>query len=377
MPQPPNARTSTLTPQYRYNAAAGRYIARDGTFVPNDRIRRAVERQIDRSGKVIANLSQQLQAGEIDLREWRLGMQRELKTLHVANAAAAKGGWAQMAPADYGRAGQRLKVQYEYLNRFASEVQYGKQPLDGRFSLRSQMYAQAGRNTYSETERADKGQRGYAWERRVLGAADHCPGCMEQAAMGWRPLGTLDPIGAEQCKTNCHCHFEYARDEEGQRAVDQRIARMEQSRPRGGLGDDWREAVEITWQNTARSPFPLPTSDEEIVRIGSLGDVGIEELSGSPIALKGSVRNDYRRKHQGQFDIERAEARMPDVVDNPEIIFEGSKKNTFVLASRLDEEFYVLVPVKILPNGERWVQTLYVDSQVRFQKRKRKVLFRK
>jgi hypothetical protein len=37
----------------------------------------------------------------------------------------------------------------------------------------------------------------------------NCNGCLEQAGLGWQPIGTLDEIGAEECNQNCRCEFEY------------------------------------------------------------------------------------------------------------------------------------------------------------------------
>jgi len=37
----------------------------------------------------------------------------------------------------------------------------------------------------------------------------NCNGCLEQAGLGWQPIGTLDEIGAEECGNNCRCEFEY------------------------------------------------------------------------------------------------------------------------------------------------------------------------
>lgn len=51
--------------------------------------------------------------------------------------------------------------------------------------------------------------RGYVEERSVLGIADHCDGCLAEAGKGWRPIGTLLPIGGRDCKARCRCHFEY------------------------------------------------------------------------------------------------------------------------------------------------------------------------
>ncbi len=210
MPNPnPNAQPSKLTPRIRWNATAGRYIQRDGTFVPQANVKRAVERQVQQGRNNMRRLSEQLQAGEIDLREWRTGMLREIKTVHVASTVAARGGWAQMEPADWGRAGRSIREQYDYLNRFASEVQYGKQKLDGRFLQRADLYGKAGRASYEKERQAQRKEQGMTEERNRLHPADHCKGCLAETAQGWVPIGTLTPIGERDCLGNCQCSMQY------------------------------------------------------------------------------------------------------------------------------------------------------------------------
>ena len=65
-----------------------------------------------------------------------------------------------MSQADYGRAGQRIREQYDYINRFAQQVASGEQKLDGTLTRRAQMYAEAGRNTYEATVWAEMKKRG-------------------------------------------------------------------------------------------------------------------------------------------------------------------------------------------------------------------------
>jgi hypothetical protein len=206
----PNVRQSKLTPRYGYNSDAGRYIDnRSGRFVPQSRIKGLITRQITRSRNELVSLATQLQNGEINLQEWRLASIQELKVLHVANAAAAKGGWAQMTQADYGRAGGKLRSQIEYFDHMAAQVQYGTQKMDGRFMQRVQMYANAGYGTYSQTERESMVDQGMTEERRVRNAAESCDDCIEYANLGWQPIGTLPRIGDSQCLTHCACEFEY------------------------------------------------------------------------------------------------------------------------------------------------------------------------
>jgi hypothetical protein len=199
-----------LTPDYTYDERAARYREVDtGRFASGKAILSSLNGVIDASQANITGLTQSLMDGNITVSEWQAGMASEIKLAHVASAAAAKGGWAQMSQADWGRAGQMIRRQYQYLQGFANEIESGKQPLNGRALVRAKLYAQAARGTYEQIRRHEMEVLGNNEERRVLGAAEHCQGCIGQAAKGWQPIGTLDPIGAEECVTNCQCHFEY------------------------------------------------------------------------------------------------------------------------------------------------------------------------
>ena len=138
-----------------------------------------------------------------------------MKIVHALSAALSLGGWFNVKPSDWGRVGSLTKWQYERLTNFANEIASGKQALDGRFTLRVNMYAKAARGTGEEIARAVAAENGYTKERRILGVADHCrtagglQGCVELAEKGWEPIGTLPRIGDTPCRTNCHCHFIY------------------------------------------------------------------------------------------------------------------------------------------------------------------------
>ena len=60
-------------------------------------------------------LSEDLRNGRISPRDWQTGMRGEIKRVHLNGAAAAKGGWAHLSPADYGWVGRIVRGQYEYL----------------------------------------------------------------------------------------------------------------------------------------------------------------------------------------------------------------------------------------------------------------------
>lgn len=209
---------SWLTHEFGWNESAGRYIdLTTGRFVPFEQVNQALEMQIAVSESNITLATQRLQAGQINLAEWQLAMEQEIKTIHVASSASARGGWAQMTQADWGWTGQRVREQYEYLRRFADQIASGKQPLNGRVLVRANMYAQAGRSTFQEMRRRYvRIYKGATQEARVLEPnAEHCeeteerPGCLELAELGRQPIGTLPKIGQATCLTFCRCRFQF------------------------------------------------------------------------------------------------------------------------------------------------------------------------
>ncbi len=203
--------TSTLTSAFGWNETAGRYInLSTGKFISSTEVRDALEVVMDASAIRMNNITQQLVDGSVSLAEWQSGMAEQIKLAHTASAASARGGWAQMSQSDWGAAGRMIRTQYDYLQGFAEDVASGKQALNGQALMRADLYADAPRGTFEEMRRRyETMQNGMEEEQRVLGAADHCPGCLEQAALGWQPVGTLDPIGDEECLTRCHCKFRY------------------------------------------------------------------------------------------------------------------------------------------------------------------------
>jgi len=210
-------RSNPLTPSYRFNPTAGstgRYIGADGRFVSRANVRGALDATIQRSGENVRTVTQSLRAGEISLADWQKAVAAEAKASHLASAAAAKGGWAQMTQSDYGRVGRELRDQYGRLNNFAQQIASGEQKLDGTALRRSQMYIEAGRGTFHAVEQVEMLKRGFDEQRNILGYADHCKGpgsCIEQTGYGWMNMGDerIIPIGRRLCLTHCKCRVAY------------------------------------------------------------------------------------------------------------------------------------------------------------------------
>jgi hypothetical protein len=190
---------------YKWSPSTGRYVRPNGRFVAKVDVRAAIDAALEKESAKAVLLSQELRNGTISLSAWREEMRIMIKNVHVYNAAIAKGGFAQMTAADYGRVGQIVRGEYGFLEGFARGIASGKVPLDGRFTERAKQYAQAGRGTYHQTERAIMKAAGMTKEWNILHPADHCGGCLGETARGKVPIGSLIPIGGRTCRRKCRC----------------------------------------------------------------------------------------------------------------------------------------------------------------------------
>lgn len=197
-------------PEYVWDDKSLRYRSvATGRYVSERTINRLLNDILDASADDMIALSKQLQAGAISLDAWFLGMQVEIKNVHLIGEAMAKGGWNFLTLSDFGKVGNIVKGEYKYLRTFAEQISNGTQKLDGRFLQRVKQYVFKARTTYTQQQRTEKEKRGLNEERRVLGKAEHCSDCLRYADMGWQPIGTLPPIGDSQCRYFCHCTFEH------------------------------------------------------------------------------------------------------------------------------------------------------------------------
>jgi len=196
---------------YGWNENAGRYVDFEtGHFVPFSKVRDALEDVMDASAIRMNILTEQLVNGEISLANWQTCMMENIKLAHTAATASANGGWAQVSQSDWGAAGQMIRAQYDYLEKFAGQIASGEQALDGRALVRADLYGDAPRGTFEEIrQRYQENVLGMDEGRRVLGQADHCDDCLDYAAEGWIPIDDVPAIGDSVCLTRCHCTIEY------------------------------------------------------------------------------------------------------------------------------------------------------------------------
>ena len=176
----------------------------------------ACEAIIRQSNANIRLLAERLQRGEFGVGEFYASLQRETKTLHMAQAALARGGIDRMTPRDWGRVAEVVFEQWNGktgkfpgLRAFAEDIargRYGARPgeLSSGVLDRAGMAAQAGRATYENERVTHASENGHEEGQRVLGAVDNCPDCREWAGQ-WKPIDELEPIGSSVCGVRCHC----------------------------------------------------------------------------------------------------------------------------------------------------------------------------
>lgn len=119
-----------------------------------------------------------------------------------------------MGSAEYGRIGQRLRAEYAYLQQFAADLMAGR--ISGAMALaRVQLYGESIRGSYWEGTSIRQEQQGYSLMRRILDPqANHCQDCLDYAARGLVPLGSV-PLPGQRCacRARCRCSVEYKRQQ--------------------------------------------------------------------------------------------------------------------------------------------------------------------
>lgn len=193
-----------------WNGRAGRY--RDpltGRFISRDTVRTILDQAIGKSQQRIRDASDQFRRTEITLDEWQVVMREEIVRTQLGAEMLVQGGRAQMTPADFGRVGQRVRAQYDYLRDFTQQVADGSIRTDGTFLNRATMYASSSRVAFHESLGSQLADLGYTEERSILHPAEHCDLCVSEAERGFVPIGTLIPIGERTCLGNDKCSVAY------------------------------------------------------------------------------------------------------------------------------------------------------------------------
>lgn len=202
---------------YRWDAKVQNYRRPDGRLVSRRAVKQALNAYVKRTEQEIMRLGREVAAGTIEVAEWQRLMANNVKNAHLSAYAAARGGWAQLTQADYGRIGSGLKFQYKRLRGFAKEL---ANLTPDAIEDRSGMYARSAsgaheQGKYDGWREVERARGVVVLMRNRLGKGEHCkagsgrPGCEEEAARGWVPLGEMSLPGSRRCLSRCLCEVRY------------------------------------------------------------------------------------------------------------------------------------------------------------------------
>lgn len=201
-------------PGWIWDAASRRYRStQTGRFIGQKVLDELRDAYIDKQKERIAGITDRLVDGDTNVQQWVLEMRKEIKTTYITEYSASRGGVKNVTQAEWGRAGQLLRKQYEYLDKFAQDIATGKLS-PGQIDARAKLYIESASQIYERGKventgiptlpaypgdgqticRANcrchwritqtEGEWLATWE---LGAAEHCPDCVTNAGR-WNPL---------------------------------------------------------------------------------------------------------------------------------------------------------------------------------------------
>lgn len=208
---------------WRWNQQARRYYVttegaaalnqKPGTFVGQSQMVVLRDAFIGEQKQRANAWATQLSNGDITVQQWTLLMRGEIRTNHIAQYLLAHGGRDTMTQSDWGRVGQTIRQQYQYLQTFAESVAKGELT-EGQIAARARMYVESSSQSFGQGHAAamgapdlpqqpgDGGTRCLSnckcfWDIRELDdrwdcywklrPAEHCPDCIANATR-WNPL---------------------------------------------------------------------------------------------------------------------------------------------------------------------------------------------
>lgn len=171
-------------------------------------VRDAVDQYAGASAREFDGIATEVATGVLPIDAWQNAMEQLLRQHQAVMVGVGGGGVASTNEAELYVGSARLRFQLERVDVFAEQMAERDRQAGSidMIQYRSRAYALAGVGTYEESRRT--GARGVMTEeRRFLRPADHCRTCIDQADLGWQPIGTLKPIGDSLCLWNCKCVF--------------------------------------------------------------------------------------------------------------------------------------------------------------------------
>ncbi len=200
-----------LTPAFRWNQGAARFVGSNGRFVAREAVKAASETVASQAIRDMEAAAAELNRSG-NLAAFIARMRLNLQRATVANGVIAAGGVDQMNPQKWGRIGAELKTQYEYLEAFAERIRTGNLS-PAQIAANAKQYGNAPRVAFERFQAQNVMEAlGHDEVANELGPGEHgsCEGagsCVEVSGEGF--LSPDDPRwsypGERLCRGQCHC----------------------------------------------------------------------------------------------------------------------------------------------------------------------------
>lgn len=205
---------SRMDAAWSYDRGTGRYRDEKGKFLSKASVEKLVDTRIEKLETILKRTTRMLSEGSITLDQWQSSVRELIKTAHIQAAIVGYGGRKNMGSAEFGRIGQKLRQEYKFLQGFARDML--EQRISAPMALaRIGLYARSVRSSYWEGTAMRQQEQGYSLMRRVLDAqAQHCQSCVDYAARGIVPMGTVPMPGIRcECRSRCRCSVLFFRQQ--------------------------------------------------------------------------------------------------------------------------------------------------------------------
>jgi hypothetical protein len=190
-----------------WNKQTRRY-EKGGKSIPPETVRRWVLETVEQAKANLKAIGEGFTTHR-NTAEWVTASRSELRRMHTALAMVAQGGRSQMDVKAWGRVGNMIKSEANYLRQFERDLANGKVS-DAQLLARVLAYGEGGYKVYQNMVKAREAEAGM-FARRVLGASEkHCDDCLEAASPDFVPAHEVREIGDSQCGSLCHCDVEFA-----------------------------------------------------------------------------------------------------------------------------------------------------------------------
>lgn len=139
------------------------------------------------------DLASQLHSGALTPSMWEQAMRQEIKDLHTGAVCISRGGdWRTVTQSDWGRLGGHIRKQYQYLHRYAQQVQ--QKALEAE---------QPGGKFYSE--------KYLQWRSKLYGGNARAS---FYRGMALNLLPQIPGDGTTQCGPSCRCELQFEEGDE-------------------------------------------------------------------------------------------------------------------------------------------------------------------